>query len=294
MLAASTAPSAAPAPTSMCISSMNRMQLPALLSSSMTFFRRSSNSPRYFVPATRLPMSRVTMRRPCSISGTSPLMMRWASASTMAVLPTPGSPMSTGLFLVRRERICTTRSISCSRPTTGSSLLARAAAVRSIPSWSTVGVRVARATALGGALRHALRQDAGDLGAHLLQAHAQALQHAGGDALALAHEAQEQVLRADVVVAQAAGLVHGQLDDLLGTRRQADLADHSAVAAADDELDGGADLVQLHAEVGQHLGRHPFALPDQTEEKVLRADVVVVEAQSLLLGEGQDPDAPSL
>jgi hypothetical protein len=32
-------------------------------------------------------------------SGTSPLMMRWARPSTMAVLPTPGSPMSTGLFL---------------------------------------------------------------------------------------------------------------------------------------------------------------------------------------------------
>ena len=32
----------------------------------------------------------------------SPLTMRCASPSTMAVLPTPGSPISTGLFLVRR------------------------------------------------------------------------------------------------------------------------------------------------------------------------------------------------
>jgi hypothetical protein len=38
--------------------------------------------------------------------------MRWASPSAMAVLPTPGSPTSTGLFLVRRPKICTTRSIS--------------------------------------------------------------------------------------------------------------------------------------------------------------------------------------
>jgi hypothetical protein len=37
-----------------------------------------------------------------SDSGTSPATMRWARPSTMAVLPTPGSPMSTGLFLVRR------------------------------------------------------------------------------------------------------------------------------------------------------------------------------------------------
>ena len=38
-----------------------------------------------------------------SPSGTSPRTMRCASPSTMAVLPTPGSPISTGLFFVRRE-----------------------------------------------------------------------------------------------------------------------------------------------------------------------------------------------
>ena len=42
--------------------------------------------------------------------------------STIAVLPTPGSPISTGLFLVRRERTWITRRISSSRPMTGSSL----------------------------------------------------------------------------------------------------------------------------------------------------------------------------
>ena len=57
--------------------------------------------------------------------------MRCASPSTMAVLPTPGSPMSTGLFFVRRHRICTTRSSSASRPTSGSSWLSSADCVRS-------------------------------------------------------------------------------------------------------------------------------------------------------------------
>ncbi len=41
---------------------------------------------------------------PLRLSGTSPLAMRWARPSTMAVLPTPGSPISTGLFLVRRHQ----------------------------------------------------------------------------------------------------------------------------------------------------------------------------------------------
>ena len=44
----------------------------------------------------------------------------------MAVLPTPGSPISTGLFLVLRERIWIVRRISSSRPMTGSSLPLRA------------------------------------------------------------------------------------------------------------------------------------------------------------------------
>ena len=63
-------------------------------------------------------MSRLFFR----LSGTSPSTMRRARPSTMAVLPTPGSPMSTGLFLVRRDSTWMTRRISSSRPMTGSSL----------------------------------------------------------------------------------------------------------------------------------------------------------------------------
>ena len=65
------------------------------------------------------------------LSGTSPLTMRSARPSTMAVLPTPGSPISTGLFLVRRDSTWMVRRISSSRPITGSSLPSRAACVRS-------------------------------------------------------------------------------------------------------------------------------------------------------------------
>ena len=50
--------------------------------------------------------------------------MRRARPSTIAVLPTPGSPIRTGLFFVRRERTWMTRRISSSRPMTGSILSA--------------------------------------------------------------------------------------------------------------------------------------------------------------------------
>jgi hypothetical protein len=110
---------------------------PASPTSFRTALRRSSNSPRYFAPATSAPMSSEITRLSRSESGTSPDTIRWARPSTIAVLPVPGSPMSTGLFLVRRESTWITRRISSSRPITGSSLPCSAASVRSRPNFSS-------------------------------------------------------------------------------------------------------------------------------------------------------------
>ncbi len=138
MLEASIAPSAAPAPTSVCNSSMNRMIRPSdSVISFSTAFKRSSNSPRYFAPATSAARSRAITRFGRSTSGTSPATMRCARPSTTAVFPTPGSPISTGLFFVRRARICITRRISSSRPITGSSFPRRASSIRSRPYCSS-------------------------------------------------------------------------------------------------------------------------------------------------------------
>ena len=63
--------------------------------------------------------------------------MRWASPSTIAVLPTPGSPTRTGLFFVLRDRIWITRRISASRPITGSIFPVRASTTRSRPYFSS-------------------------------------------------------------------------------------------------------------------------------------------------------------
>ncbi|MNS93220.1 hypothetical protein D3C72_1273780 [compost metagenome] len=132
MLPASIAPSPLPAPTMVCSSSMKTMVWPSSFASSLsTVFRRSSNSPRNLAPASSAAMSSDSTRLPLSDSGTSPATMRWARPSTMAVLPTPGSPMSTGLFLVRRCSTWMVRRISSSRPMTGSSLPRRARSVRS-------------------------------------------------------------------------------------------------------------------------------------------------------------------
>ena len=71
------------------------------------------------------------------LAGVSPEVMRWASPSTIAVLPTPGSPIRTWLFFVRRESTWMTRRISSSRPMTRSSFPRRASSVRSRPKRSS-------------------------------------------------------------------------------------------------------------------------------------------------------------
>ncbi len=174
-LAASTAPSAAPAPTIVCSSSMKRTIWPsASLISARTALSRSSNSPRYLEPASRPPTSSAITFLPRRDSGTSPATIRWARPSTIAVLPTPGSPISTGLFLVRRESTWITRRISSSRPITGSSLPASAASVRSWPNLverlelvlGVGGVDLVRALCLARGLRQrvAVGEDVADAG----------------------------------------------------------------------------------------------------------------------------------
>mmetsp|Transcript_5311 Transcript_5311/g.16681 ORF Transcript_5311/g.16681 Transcript_5311/m.16681 type:complete len:226 (+) Transcript_5311:7550-8227(+) len=139
IFAASIAPSAAPAPTNVCTSSITKIISLFTLTSSIIFFKRSSNSPRYFVPATSNPISKVTTLLSSSMSGTSLAIILWANPSAIDVLPTPGSPIRIGLFLVLLPRICITRSISFSRPITGSRVPASAFSVKSVPNSSNVG-----------------------------------------------------------------------------------------------------------------------------------------------------------
>ena len=106
--------------------------LPCLVISRISAVSRSSNCPRYLVPATIAVISSITTRLSSKLSGTSSRTIRCARPSTMAVLPTPGSPSKTGLFLVRRLRIVTRRSVSRARPTTVSSSPSAALAVRSM------------------------------------------------------------------------------------------------------------------------------------------------------------------
>ena len=131
-LAASMAPSVLPAPTSICISSTKSITSPSAADISFNIaFKRSSNSPLNFAPAIKAPISSANSLLFFKLSGTSPFTIRRAIPSAIAVLPTPGSPIKTGLFFVRRLKTCIERLISSSRPMIGSILPSMAACVKS-------------------------------------------------------------------------------------------------------------------------------------------------------------------
>ena len=135
--AASILPSAGrPVPISRCISSMKRITLPAPSASSNTFKSRSSNSPRYLVPATRELADSSIKRFPRSSGGTFPSTMRWARPPIMVVFPTPESPIKIGLLRSLSINVCINRRISLSRPMRGVNCFILACFVRSRPKRS--------------------------------------------------------------------------------------------------------------------------------------------------------------
>ena len=124
--------------------------------------------------------------------------------------------------------------------------------------------------------------------ADLVEIDPEGLQDSRGNPLPLADQAKEQVLGADVVVTEPAGLVDRELDDPLRPWRQADLTDDRSIATPDDELDRGPDLRELDVHVLEDARRDAFPFPDEPEKEVLRADVVVVEPLRLVLRQCQD------
>ena len=108
-------------------------------------------------------------------------------------------------------------------------------------------------------------------------------EHLRGDAFALADEPEQDVLGADVVVAELQRLAQRQLEDLLRARRERDVTRRRGAAVADDLLDLRAHGLERDAERLERLGGDALALVDQAEQDVLGPDVVVVEQARFLL-----------
>ncbi len=116
----------------------------------------------------------------------------------------------------------------------------------------------------------------------------QALEHPGGDAFALAQQAEQDVLGADVGMVEALGLLACQREHFLHARRVRDVADHLGFgAAADLFFDLHAHGLHVETHLLQHVDGNTLAEFDQAEEQMLGPDVIVVEAIRLFPGQGQ-------
>ena len=315
MLEASIAPSAAPAPSDgVQLVDKDEDAFLARRISSMTALIRSSNWPRYFVPATMRARSRVMTRLSKRISGTIPEAISCARPSTMAVLPTPASPMSTGLFFVRRHKICTTRRISDLRPMTGSSSPLRASSVKSRPkalgagvltSFFLIGIRgwrgLRRQKGLGAAdaagssggrragFAGEVRVEFGqNFVAAALDVHIEALEHPCGDAFALAQEAQQNMFGADVGMVERLGFFLGERQNLLHTRSVGNIARGFGFrAGAHLFFHRIAHRLQIEAHLLQHVDGHALAEVDQPQQQMLGSHIVVVEPVGFLARQRQ-------
>src|SRR5207244_1291946 len=128
--------------------------------------------------------------------------------------------------------------------------------------------------------------------AHSAEVGAQLHEDLSGDALALADETEEDVLRADVVVTELERLAQRELEHLLSPRRERDVTAGRRAALADDLLDLVAHGLERDPQRLERLRGDTLALVDEAEEDVLGADVVVVEEPSLFLGQDDDPAGP--
>jgi hypothetical protein len=117
-------------------------------------------------------------------------------------------------------------------------------------------------------------------------------QHLGCHALALADEAEQDVLGADVVVPELERLTERQLEHLLGARRERDVTRRGRAALADDLLDLVAHGLERDAQRLECLGGDALTFVDQAEQDVLGPDVAVVEQPSFFLSEDHDPAGP--
>jgi len=118
--------------------------------------------------------------------------------------------------------------------------------------------------------------------AHLVQAGAEPFQDLGGDGLPFLHQAEEEVLGPDVVVAQLPGLLDGQLQDPLGLRGEGDLPEREGLGeTGEGPLHFRLDRLEAKAQALEDRRGDPLTVPDESQEDVLGPDEIVAEPPRL-------------
>src|SRR6266480_4927645 len=100
------------------------------------------------------------------------------------------------------------------------------------------------------------------------------------------------MLGAYVLISKLTGFEKGELKDPLRARRERDVSCRRRRSASDVLLDLRTDRRQGDPEGPERSRADPLAFGEQTEQEMLRPDVVMVEESSFLLGEHHDAASP--
>src|SRR5262249_46598798 len=98
-------------------------------------------------------------------------------------------------------------------------------------------------------------------------------------------EAQQQVLRADVVVVELSCLFVGEVDHPLGARGELHILAQIAVAARDLSFDIGTDPSERDTQAVQYPGGDAIVFPNQPQEQVFGPDRVLAQPRCFFLCE---------
>lgn len=122
-----------------------------------------------------------------------------------------------------------------------------------------------------------------------MRVEARALQHLIGHTFLFSQQAEEEVLRADVIVPQADRFSQAQLENLLCPRCERDVAGRVTGPPANDRFHLLSQVDKTCALGKQRLGADSFRFGQETKEEVLGPDPAVMETASFLLGEHHHP-----
>ena len=131
------------------------------------------------------------------------------------------------------------------------------------------------------------RTPAGEHGLQALHIRAKILQNAHGNGIPLPQDGKQDMLCADIPHFEGLCFIKAQFKDLLRARRIAEAVGEVIVAAADECVRPLRDGLLGHAEGGKRPVGSAFSLPDQAEEKMLAADIVVPHCPRSFLRKGQ-------
>ena len=95
------------------------------------------------------------------------------------------------------------------------------------------------------------------------------------------------MLGTDVIVIKAPCLVNSEFDNPLRSGGKTHLPANASFPSPNNIFYSAAHLIEFHIKAGKHLCGDALTLPKQTEQYMLGANIVMVEALSFLLGQAE-------